>query len=185
MLVKAAAGQLETTLEPEFETVARLAGSGVPVPPALWLDESGDWIGRPFFVTGFVAGTADTRVLRRSDPGPEMRQVAAELAGAAARLHGVAVDAFTHLPPTTTSDAAATQLRQWREIFERQRLEPHPALVYAFEWLERRPPVAARVAVVHGDLRFGNLLYDGDRLTALLDWEMTHLGDPVEDLGWV
>jgi aminoglycoside phosphotransferase (APT) family kinase protein len=58
-------------------------------------------------------------------------------------------------------------------------------LAYAFDWLRRRAPVADRVAIVHGDLRFGNLLYEDGRLTALLDWEMVHLGDPLEDLGWV
>ena len=46
-------------------------------------------------------------------------------------------------------------------------------------------PEAERISIVHGDLRFGNLLHDEGRLTALLDWEMVHLGDPVEDLGWV
>ena len=99
----------------------------------------------------------------------------------------------TGRPPASTStsnrSAWATwplrELAAWERQFERQRLEPHPALVYAFAWLRRRAPVAERIGVVHGDLRFGNLLYEGDRLTALLDWEMVHLGDPVEDLGWV
>ncbi len=185
MLVKAAAGQLETTLAPEFLTIAGLDGSGVPLARARWMDETGDAIGSPFFITEWVPGTADTRPLRREESAAALRQVALDLAAAAAALHRVDPRPFTHLAPTTASTAATEQLAYWADLFERQRLEPHPALVFALRWLAQRPPLAARVSVVHGDLRFGNLLYHQGRLTALLDWEMTHLGDPIEDLGWV
>ena len=186
LLVKAEAGQLETGLGAEFGVLAGLDGSGVPAPKALWLDESGRWIGRAFFATEWVPGTADTRPLRRNGD-PEVRAVAVDLARAAARLHQVdwAASGIDCLAPVSAGDAAAAQLAYWEELFHRQRLEPHPALVYAFGWLARRAPETERVSIVHGDLRFGNLLSDGGRLTALLDWEMVHLGDPVEDLGWV
>lgn len=184
MLVKSA-GQLETALRPEFETIASLGGTGVPVPRALWLDDAGEAFGRAFFVTERVRGTADTRSLRSGAADPEVRAVAAELAGAAAALHALDAGRFAHLPATTPSTAAAEQLDHWQTLFVRQRMEPHPALVYAVRWLGERLPRARRVGLVHGDLRFGNLLSSGGHLTALLDWEMTHLGDPVEDLGWV
>ena len=185
MLVKAAAGQLDTTLRPEFATIAALAGSGVPVPKALWLEETGRFIGRPFFITGWLPGTADTRVLRGTEHVSAIRSVAQELAAVAAQLHAVDTDRAAHLSSSEPKEVAAAQLAFWRDQFERHRLEPHPELVYVFSWLAQRRPVARRISIVHGDLRFGNILYDGDRLTALLDWEMVHLGDPVEDLGWV
>jgi aminoglycoside phosphotransferase (APT) family kinase protein len=185
MLVQAAAGQLETSLRTEFDTISRLGGRGLAVPDALWIDESGQVLGAPFFVTERVAGTADTRILRRPEGDPAIAAVARQLATEAARLHAVDPAPFGHLTPVAATDAAPAQLAYWDELFRRQRLEAHPALAYAVRWLRERCPVARRVSVVHGDLRFGNLLYDGDRLTALLDWEMTHLGDPVEDLGWV
>ncbi len=185
MLVKAEAGQLETSLVPEFATIAALAASGVPVAPARWLDPDGSVFGSAFFVTGWVPGTADTAVLRKPGGDVAIAAVARQLAAAAARLHAQDPAQFGHLAPTTVAAAAADQLAYWEELFHRQRLEPHPALVYALRWLRERLPTADRVSVVHGDLRFGNLLYDGDRLTALIDWEMVHLGDPIEDLGWV
>lgn len=186
MLIKAEAGQLQTRLGPEFGTLAALADSGVPAPRALWLDESGSWLGRPFFVTEMVPGRAETRMLRRPEEAHAVRAVALDLAAAAARLHSLAVAPFEgHLAPVRVDDAANTQLAGWRDLFLEQRLEPHPALVYGLTWLGRHPPAAARVSLVHGDLRFGNLLHHDGRLTALLDWEMVHLGDPVEDLGWV
>jgi aminoglycoside phosphotransferase (APT) family kinase protein len=185
LLAQAAAGQLEAELRPEYLTIAALADSGVPVPRAVGFDDTGRWTGQSFFITEWVAGSADTRVLRGPEPVDWVRQVAVALAAAAARLHDVAVEPFDWLDPCTPDDTAGRQLAYWHELFERQRLEPHPALVYAFGWLRRRLPRAARVSVVHGDLRFGNLLAHDGQLTALLDWEMVHLGDPVEDLGWV
>ncbi len=185
LMVQAVAGQLESELGPEFHTVDRLAGTGVPVPGALWLDEAGTALGRPCFVTRWVPGTADIRGLRNPDGDPALAAVARQLAAAAARLHAVDPAPFDHLATVGTADAARAQLDEWDDRFTRQRLEPHPELVYLLAWLRRRLPVARRISVVHGDLRFGNLLYEGDQLTGLLDWEMTHRGDPVEDLGWV
>ncbi len=186
MLLQAEAGQLETTLGPEFGTIRALADSDVPVPRALWCDESGRWLGQGFFVTAFVPGTASMRPLRVEGGVAELRSVALGLASAAARLHAFDWQAagLTCLEPVAAHDAALTQLGFWEDQFERRKLEPHPAMAWAFEWLRGNAPTAKRISIVHGDLRFGNVLYDGDQLTALLDWEMTHLGDPVEDLGW-
>lgn len=183
LLVQAAAGQLETELGPEFATIAALHGTDVPVARALWVDPDGSELGAPGFVTEWVPGSAETRSLRDTD-NADVRDVALSLAAAAARLHALDVARFAHLAPTTVDCTARRQLDVWDASFRRQRLEPHPALCYVARWLRDRLPVARRISLVHGDLRFGNLLADGARLTALLDWEMTHLGDPVEDLGW-
>lgn len=187
MLLKAEAGQLETSLAPEFGVIAALDSSDVPTPPALWCDESGVWLGQPFFVTGKVHGSASMRPLRVEEGDDDLRSVAVELAHAAALLHRFEWEAaeMPFLDTVTPSNAAVAQLDQWQDQFERQRLGAEPGLQWAFEWLRANAPVADWVSIVHGDLRFGNLLYEGPRLTALLDWEMTHLGDPTEDLGWV
>jgi aminoglycoside phosphotransferase (APT) family kinase protein len=187
MLLKADAGQLETLVGPEFHTVRALWGSGVPVARALWVDESGSVLGNPFLVTERVTGTADMSLLRRPVDDRDARAVAVDLARVAAKLHDVdwqALDVARHLTPGRVDDAATTQLDYWEELFLRQRLEPLPVAVFAFGWLRDHLPPTRRVSIVHGDLRFGNLLYEQGRITALLDWEMVHLGDPVEDLAW-
>ena len=187
MLAKAEAGQLETQIGPEFHTVRALGATDVPVARALWVDETGAAIGHPFFVTERVAGTADMGLLRRSADDADARAVAIELADAAARLHTAdwpALGVAQFLTPVTVEDAASAQVAYWEDIFVRQRLEPLPVLVFAFDWLRDHPPDTRRVSIVHGDLRFGNLLYEDGRITALLDWEMVHLGDPIEDLAW-
>ena len=63
--------------------------------------------------------------------------------------------------------------------------QPHPVLELVRNWLiEHRPP-SDRRAVVHGDFRLGNLIVGPDGLRAVIDWELAHLGDPMEDLGWL
>ena len=65
-----------------------------------------------------------------------------------------------------------------------QALEPQPTLELALAWLRAHQPVAQRVTLVHADYRTGNFLVDGDKITGVLDWEMVHLGDPLEDVAW-
>jgi aminoglycoside phosphotransferase (APT) family kinase protein len=70
-------------------------------------------------------------------------------------------------------------------VYERDRMGEHyPILDAAFAWLKANPVVSDRVVIVHGDYRSGNYLYDENGIIAMLDWEMAHLGDPMEDLGW-
>jgi aminoglycoside phosphotransferase (APT) family kinase protein len=63
--------------------------------------------------------------------------------------------------------------------------EPHPAFELGFRWLERNRPPTERTVVVHGDFRHGNLIIGPDGVRAVIDWELAHAGDPMEDLGWL
>jgi aminoglycoside phosphotransferase (APT) family kinase protein len=62
---------------------------------------------------------------------------------------------------------------------------PHPAFEAAFKWLEQRLPETTDLTLVHGDFRNGNLIVGPEGIRAVLDWELTHVGDPAEDLGWL
>ena len=186
MLRKAQAGQLETDLAPEFRIISALRDSGVPVARALWMDSEGRWLGRPSFIMEKVAGATDFFALLKPEVAERSRAIATQLAVIAARLHTVdwkklGVD---FLPATTPETAAAQQISYWESLFLKHRMEPHPVMVSAFIWLKEHRPIAHRIGIVHGDFRFGNFLYEGDRINAMLDWEMVHLGDPVEDIAW-
>jgi aminoglycoside phosphotransferase (APT) family kinase protein len=186
MLRKAEAGQLETPLIPEFEVIRALWGTGVPIPRAYWIDPEGEWLERPAFVLERVAGTSDFPALLRAEGAEISRGVAEHLVEVAARLHNADWKALglDFLPATSPQTAAVQQVEYWEALFRKHRLEPHPAIVGAFIWLKEHQPVADRITIVHGDFRYGNLLYEGKRINALLDWEMVHLGDPVEDITW-
>jgi hypothetical protein len=71
-----------------------------------------------------------------------------------------------------------------RGRFQRWALRSHPMAHRTFAWLRRNKPRAPRVTLVHGDYRLGNFLERDGRISAILDWELVHLGDPIEDLGW-
>jgi aminoglycoside phosphotransferase (APT) family kinase protein len=78
------------------------------------------------------------------------------------------------------------ELDYWEGDADKNELEPQPVLRAAIRWLRRNPPPPAqKVVIVHGDMRAGNFLFDRKgEIRAVLDWEMMHLGDPLEDLAW-
>ena len=187
MLSKVEAGQLETDLVPEFRLIRALQDTGVPIPRALWLDADGAWVRYPSFVMERVAGATDIVPLLKPETPETSRAIAERLAEAAARLHAVDWRArgVDFLRPADPATVAREQVAYWEDLFLRHRMEPLPVMAHVFRWLNENAPRAERITVVHGDLRFGNFLYEGTRINALLDWEMAHLGDPVEDLAWV
>jgi aminoglycoside phosphotransferase (APT) family kinase protein len=84
------------------------------------------------------------------------------------------------------SDCWRHEVARWERVIDEDEVEPQPIVRAAVRWLKRNPPPPAqKLSVVHGDYRTGNFLFDdqGD-MRAILDWEMCHLGDPLEDLGW-
>ncbi len=183
-LVQARAGQLERALGPEFHTLAALDATETPTPAAYWIDADGSLLGEPGFVMQRVAGETSLRALL--DPAhAASRGVALGMADAAAALHRVDPGAVAGvLPSSDAATVALEQVAEWEALFYAHRMEPLPTLAEAFRWLRRHAPAAGRLAIVHGDFRFGNVVYRGDALQSLLDWEMTHLGDPCEDLAW-
>ena len=186
MLAKAEPGQLETDLETEFRVLRALENTGVPAPPALWVDLTGDSLGSPTLIMERIGGTSNIKALLAAEPAVTNRAVAADLAAAAAKLHVLdwrGKNLGTLVAPSPTN-AAREQVAYWENLFLKNRMEPLPAMVAAFQWLKAHAPTAERIALLHGDFRFGNFLYNGPRITALLDWEMAHLGDPMEDLAW-
>jgi hypothetical protein len=76
------------------------------------------------------------------------------------------------------------QLTVYRDLYDGLD-RPHPVFEMALRWLEANRPQAERTTVVHGDFRNGNFIMGSDGLRAVIDWELAHIGDPVEDIGWL
>ncbi|MCC5578132.1 phosphotransferase family protein [Microtetraspora sp. AC03309] len=131
-----------------------------------------------FVLTERVPGESSPAELLRAPGFQRARErFAAEAGTALAALHAIDPGTVPELP-------ARDPLAFYRDVLD-DLGEPHPALEIGFAWLEAHRPPPAEPAVVHGDFRLGNLLLDGDRLRAVLDWELAHVGDPAEDLGWL
>ena len=158
--------------------VIRLAGAaGVPVPEVLVdTDDPHVW-GAAGLVMRRVGGEAlGKRILRSEELAPARSGLVEQCAGALAALHSVDPDELSGAPefdPLAAMRAILDDLG-----------EPVPTFEYALRWLDEHRPVGSGRAIVHGDFRLGNLLVDTGGLSAVLDWELVHLGDPLEDLGW-
>src|SRR5579872_7002740 len=165
----------------EFRVLRAAFAAGVRAPEVLFELLPEDGLGEAY-VMRRIGGTAIARKLLRDSPYAEARQkIASQLGEILARIH--AVDRAT-LPPLAHREAAdhIAGLRQILDVLG----EPQPVFELALSWLDRRKPPPARAPVlVHGDYRTGNYLSDESGVTAILDWEGAHLGDPVEDLGWL
>jgi aminoglycoside phosphotransferase (APT) family kinase protein len=187
-----AASLLDSDRELEFNVYRGLAGSAIPVPEALWHEPSPEWLGGAFFVMGRVDGCEPGHEGRRPvfTPGHE---AALERLGQRHFEVGGLISAFdwraagwTFLEEPPPGGCWRRELEHWERVIEKNRTDAQPIVRLAIAWLRAHPPPAAqRVALVHGDYRLGNLLNDSSgEIRAVLDWEMTHLGDPLEDLAW-
>lgn len=151
---------------------------GVPVAELVASGGDDSPLGAPFIVTRRVDGETIARKILRDDDYAGARPVlAGQLGTALAALHRIPLDAA---PGLELHD----QVEQYRELLDTMG-EPHPAIELGLRWLDRHRPPSNRTTVVHGDFRLGNLIVGPDGLRAVLDWEIAHLGDPFEDLGWL
>jgi aminoglycoside phosphotransferase (APT) family kinase protein len=121
--------------------------------------------------------TIPRRILRDAEFAAARPLLAAQCGRALAAVHSIDRERVSGLDPTDQFD-------RFRELLDAME-EPHPAFELGFRWLERNRPPRRADTVVHGDFRNGNLVVGPDGLRAVLDWELAHLGDPLEDLGWL
>ncbi|MPY91540.1 MAG: phosphotransferase [Acidimicrobiia bacterium] len=180
-------GLLETDRAVEFAVLRALEPSEVPAPRARWLDPTGDSLGRPSLVMRREPGVCDYFVLNGDRPLGERARLAERFCDLLARIHlvdwrALGMGAFLGDPGPWASHA---ELDRWEAVLRRDQLEPYPGLDAALAWLRAAAPPSQGTVLVHGDVKAGNILLEGERVVALLDWELAHLGDPMEDLGWV
>jgi aminoglycoside phosphotransferase (APT) family kinase protein len=176
---------IESSRKQEFDLLEAAATAGVPVPRVLWCGGDDPVLGASFFVMEFVEGeTIGRKILRDADLAHAREVLPEHLGEAAARLHTMDAAALGLRAPEG-GRAGAAELARYAEILHGIAPDPHPALELAIRWLGARMPAPRRTTVVHGDYRLGNVIVDRRGLRAVLDWELTHAGDPMEDLGWL
>jgi aminoglycoside phosphotransferase (APT) family kinase protein len=153
----------------------------MPVAAVLCASDDPSALGCQYLISARVAGeTIPRRILRalRAEPSADEARgrLLTQCAAALAALHAADPDGVPGLPaddPLTLCRDLMDALRQPSAVFE-----------IALRWLSRHRPPPGGTAIVHGDFRLGNLMVDESRLAAVLDWELVHRGDPLEDLGW-
>ncbi len=177
-------------MELEFALLGAAAEQGVPVPTVHWEVGGVEVLGSPFFAMDRITGEAIPRRLLRDEAYAGTRQVLTGQLGAnLARIH--ALD--TGLPalkdrlarPKAGVSPARAEIENLAAGYRQLAVEPHPVLDLAERWLRQIAPEPPGLTLVHGDYRVGNVMFDEQGLLAVLDWELAHVGDPIEDLGWL
>ena len=179
---------LTTDRSSEFRTVQALEDLPIPIPRMYWLDAEGKALGRPSLIMERMTGQPSPPAFPPGMDAAFREKIAAQFIDILAQVHHAdwrarGLDFLG--APGPGRDAALRQARLWKDVYDRRRPEAVPVIDAALGWLEANAPEADRVTLVHGDFRTGNFLYeDAPGITAMLDWELAHLGDPMEDVGW-
>ncbi|MBF6556338.1 MAG: phosphotransferase family protein [Acidimicrobiales bacterium] len=175
-------GMLDTDLAIEFELLTALRGLGIAVPRPWWCDGSGPLLGRPFMIVSRVDGT-DIRKHLAAHPDTDGPRLGLQLVRLQNRLHQVD-DLRPELPSGLPRRGPEGELAEWDRLIRQSGIEPGPLVGAALAWLRDHLPPTREWRLVHGDFKTNNLLFGADGAITVLDWEMAHLGDPVEDLAW-
>jgi aminoglycoside phosphotransferase (APT) family kinase protein len=179
---------LATDRQVECALLTAIQHTDVPAPVLRWVDLAGERLGRPALIMDLAPGRCDSFVLNGDQPLPERLATAHHIYDLLADIHRIdwrATGLGRHLVHPG-HHAAAAALDHWEAELGKVKFEPEPELAFVLSWLRANVPGNDVVTLVHGDFKPGNVLLDDNNdVTAVLDWETAHLGDPHEDLGWV
>lgn len=189
-------GVIETCRRRESQ-VLRAVANQAPVPTVFWEDADGEAMGQPMMVTGFVIGVAKPSAGSGGPSGIGVQlgerignALTSQFIEYLAAIHDTplvdsGLDDFA-IPRAGTTDAALWQVNYWTKVRQMDGTDCSPLIALAETWLYESMPVCEKPVLLHGDHRLGNFLFDEDTLeiTAILDWELSHIGDFHEDLAY-
>ena len=155
--------------------------AGLPSPKVMHVLQPGDGLGTGFVMQRIAGETIARKILRDEEFARARPLLARQLGAVAAGIHKLGAAKLPELRRMSATKEIADLDREYRSFDW-----PRPVFELALRWLhERDPGPPDEITLVHGDFRHGNLIIGPDGLRAVLDWELAHLGDPMEDLGWV
>jgi aminoglycoside phosphotransferase (APT) family kinase protein len=171
----------------ESRVLEAVARTPVPVPEVLARCEDPELIGAPFFVMSFVEGAPiNDGLAEETDDAEAPARILTDTVAALADLHAADLDASGLGDFGRPSGYLDRQLRRFASLLEANATRPLPDLESVAAWLAANIPADSETTFVHGDYRLGNLMFASPlRLTAVLDWELATVGDPLADLGYL
>lgn len=173
-----------TSVVSEFKLLRRVWEAGLKVPQPLLLEESAEVLGSPFLVVTRMSGGPQGDIFNP----PPSEKLALQLAEQLARLHTLPVAEFAALGvpcEAYSKEQLRTGLQGFRGL-QAQLGTPTQTIAIAIAWLDANiDRVDGAQALLHNDLGCHNFLIEGETLTAILDWELAHIGNPAADLGYI
>jgi aminoglycoside phosphotransferase (APT) family kinase protein len=155
--------------------------AGLPSPRVMHVLTPADELGRGFIMVRVEGETIARKILRDDEFAKARPLLARQIGRISAGIHGLPHARLPDLRTNTTTAEIADLTRDYQKSNW-----PRPVFELALRWLADHDPGPSReVTLVHGDFRHGNLIIGPDGVRAVLDWELAHFGDPMEDLGWI
>ena len=169
----------------QFTILRALEGTAVRVPKVLWFEPTGDVLGREFLIMEYVQGTVyEMDIPAESDE--TVRQMCRDLVEQIAAVHAVDLAATGLANLDDGAEHLDRELGRWAGEMHRVQRGPLPALERLLAELRgAKPPQCPRITLVHGDAKPGNFAFADGRVSAVFDWEMATVGDPLTDIGWL
>ncbi|HEY2032872.1 MAG TPA: phosphotransferase family protein [Rhizomicrobium sp.] len=174
-------GSASIPLETEAIVIEAARMAGVAAPRVRYVLKAEDMVGHGYVMDRLPGETIARKILRDPEFDTIRPRLAYQCGVILARIHQVNTTILSKVLPVIDG---LSQLRRYRDLYDAYNY-PHPVFEFAFKWLEPRMRHASRQTLVHGDFRHGNLLISRQGVEAALDWELTHIGDPLEDIGWI
>jgi len=178
---------IETEQLTEYSAYSAFQDSLVPVPKTIAIEESSTKLGAPFIVMEELSGSAaspfDSSAYKPFEEkiGKKFWEILAQIS-----LKDISDPALINLEkPIQDEECWKKELDHWVKIIRSDSIGVEPILEAAIRYLYKNPPQeSSKRCLVHGDYRNGNFLTEDGNITGILDWEMAHIGDPLEDLAW-
>jgi aminoglycoside phosphotransferase (APT) family kinase protein len=177
-------GRKASSLGPEFDVLTFAHEHGFPAPRPLWIERADNELGGAFFVTERAPGSNIGDVWGQQGAS---RELCLEIADLYATLHRLPTSGVNApISPRSTPDELRAMISWQRGTLDKRGIRIEPVLAALLGWLESHIPAEPpRKALVHGDAAFSNLLVRDSHVSAVLDWEAAHIGDPAEELAYL
>lgn len=178
----AGAQQFEASLDRALQAAVQDAAykGGVLVAPVEFVLDDGDKLGNGYVMRCVEGETLGPRILKQDEFKAARNVMTAQCGQILARIHALDQSTLPPLPKRSAQDSLAAMTA----IYRRCGAEV-PVFELALQWLGDHLPPQTQETLVHGDFRLGNFIVGPEGLRAVLDWEMAHIGDPMEDFGWM
>ena len=177
---------IETSQSTEYLAYSAYQGTSVPVPAMIDINEDEEALGAPFMLMQQLDGVAaspftpDAYSPHEEELGQQFWSILGEIA-----KKDIKDDFINQFDSPTEDPCWKKELDKWVKVIKEDSISIEPILEAGIRKLYKKPPKEpSKKSLVHGDYRNGNFLFNENKITGILDWEMAHIGDPLEDLGW-